>query len=693
MELAEEEGRRSLQAGLHRRGDGGAGGTTDTEPARLHRRPETQGLDGSNRGSSARGRRGERSLATAGEEERAPARGEAQEEDGSCVDDVGMSDRGGGIAHAAAAPERREWSPARRNSHGDDDDGGDADNEGDDDDDEREEEDEDLKQSEEVDLTSTGGGGGGRPYRHGRQLKDDKGDLLRYLYLTCGTDGIADGIADRISGEITDGITGGITDRTVDGVVDGITDGITDGIATGITDEITDGIATGIMAAGDSAATAWAGDDVGGGGPRGGQERSCRDAAAGSDAPSQGDASGEETWDRREAGTVMLLEGAEFKEEWQDEDFPMPLPEDGDMEHSYPLDPQGSSPEGDFRGSDGGVEGRGAAGASSRRRKLQAPDISLSLDRSEGSLLSDDGGVDTPDDLDFDVDGMDTPDEADSIEYTPGNELEWEDDTPIKGRGGGERAPPGLSDRGGGGDDDAAPGGGGASLWRSVVIGEQEYRIDMSAIEPYRRVLSHGGYYGEGLNAIIVFAACYMPDSRQPNYSYIMENLFLYVINTLELLVAEDYMIVYLNGATPHRRMPGLGWLKRCYTMIDRRLRKNLKSLVIVHPSWFIRTVLAFSRPFISTKFSSKVRYVHSLVELAQMLPMEHIHIPDGVMRLEEARFRRRKRRLEEELREASETMRLRQELEAVAEEERMDDALFKAVAAAIRESEASTSQ
>ena len=43
------------------------------------------------------------------------------------------------------------------------------------------------------------------------------------------------------------------------------------------------------------------------------------------------------------------------------------------------------------------------------------------------------------------------------------------------------------------------------------------------------------------------------------------------MISTLELMVAEDYMIVYLNGATPHRRMPGLGWLKRCYQMIDRR--------------------------------------------------------------------------------------------------------------------------
>lgn len=44
-----------------------------------------------------------------------------------------------------------------------------------------------------------------------------------------------------------------------------------------------------------------------------------------------------------------------------------------------------------------------------------------------------------------------------------------------------------------------------------------------------------------------------------------------YVINTLELMVAEDYMIVYLNGATPRRRLPGFTWMKKCYQMIDRR--------------------------------------------------------------------------------------------------------------------------
>ncbi|XP_006527209.1 protein prune homolog 2 isoform X4 [Mus musculus] len=270
-------------------------------------------------------------------------------------------------------------------------------------------------------------------------------------------------------------------------------------------------------------------------------------------------------------------------------------------------------------------------GSHPRRIKLTAPNINLSLDQSEGSILSDDN-LDSPDEIDINVDELDTPDEADSFEYT-----NHEDPTANKSSGQESESIPEYTAEEEREDN---------RLWRTVVIGEQEQRIDMKVIEPYRRVISHGGdsgYYGDGLNAIIVFAACFLPDSSRADYHYVMENLFLYVISTLELMVAEDYMIVYLNGATPRRKMPGLGWMKKCYQMIDRRLRKNLKSFIIVHPSWFIRTILAVTRPFISSKFSSKIKYVTSLSELSGLIPMDCIHIPESIIKLDE------------ELREASE--------------------------------------
>ncbi|XP_076068523.1 uncharacterized protein LOC143040968 isoform X2 [Oratosquilla oratoria] len=167
--------------------------------------------------------------------------------------------------------------------------------------------------------------------------------------------------------------------------------------------------------------------------------------------------------------------------------------------------------------------------------------------------------------------------------------------------------------------------------WRSVVIGGIWRRIDMKVIAPYRKCLSHGGYIGDDQNAIIVFSSCFLPDRSRRDYNYVMDNLFLYVLSMLEQLVTEDYILVYLSGGTPRSHMPNFQWLKRAYQMIDRKLRKNLKALHVVHPTFWVRTVVALTRPFISTKFYKKLTFVNNLTELAQILPLDKLEIPDAV--------------------------------------------------------------
>ncbi|XP_029909549.1 BCL2/adenovirus E1B 19 kDa protein-interacting protein 2 isoform X1 [Myripristis murdjan] len=305
----------------------------------------------------------------------------------------------------------------------------------------------------------------------------------------------------------------------------------------------------------------------------------------------------------------LRMEGVELKEEWQDEDFPRPLPEEEELDDDL------------FAGTSGeGEAGYAVTHGKKTKKRLSAPEISLTLDQSEGSLLSDELDEST----ELDLDDIDTPSDN-------SNEFEWEDDLPKPKstdllRKGVESVQEysAMEEREEG------------RRWRVFRIGDQEHRVDMKAIEPYKRVISHGGYYGDGLNAIIVFAVCFMPESNQPNYRYIMDNLFKYVIGTLELLVAENYMIVYLNGATSRKKMPTVGWLRKCYQQIDRRLRKNLKSLIIVHPSWFIRTLLALTKPFISSKFSQKIKYVYSLTDLAELVPMEYVSIPDCIKQIDQ---------------------------------------------------------
>ncbi|XP_076081785.1 uncharacterized protein LOC143052602 isoform X2 [Mytilus galloprovincialis] len=215
-----------------------------------------------------------------------------------------------------------------------------------------------------------------------------------------------------------------------------------------------------------------------------------------------------------------------------------------------------------------------------------------------------------------------SPDDIDTTD-NPGD-LEWENDTPVSI----PKEP--IAEYSA--EDEYQD----AKHWRGVEINGKQQKIDLKVIDPYKKVLTHGGYYGDGLNAIIVFSGCYLPDRSRKDYNYVMDNLFLYVISTLELLVAEDYMIVYFHGATPRRQMPSFGWLKKCYQMIDRRLKKNLKGLLLIHPTLWLRTIVLMTKPFISSKFSSKLKFVRTLQDLSNIVPVDYIYIPDEVKNVEE---------------------------------------------------------
>uniref|UniRef100_A0A8C9FPT9 ATCAY kinesin light chain interacting caytaxin n=1 Tax=Pavo cristatus TaxID=9049 RepID=A0A8C9FPT9_PAVCR len=229
------------------------------------------------------------------------------------------------------------------------------------------------------------------------------------------------------------------------------------------------------------------------------------------------------------------------------------------------------------------------------------------------SILSDDF-LDTPDDLDINVDDIETPDETDSLEFLGnGNELEWEDDTPVATA---KNMPGDSADLfGDGGTEDGSATNG--RLWRTVIIGEQEHRIDLQMIKPYMRVVTHGG------ERDAVEAGCHHGSVSWKGCPRWVGGLW---GNTAVPVAGSHPTSCHLSAPTVHMSPGALGWRP---PHAAPRLRKNLKALIIVHPSWFIRTVLAISRPFISVKFINKIQYVHSLEELEQLIPMEHVQIPD----------------------------------------------------------------
>ncbi|XP_018801497.1 PREDICTED: protein prune homolog 2 [Bactrocera latifrons] len=169
--------------------------------------------------------------------------------------------------------------------------------------------------------------------------------------------------------------------------------------------------------------------------------------------------------------------------------------------------------------------------------------------------------------------------------------------------------------------------------WQKITLPDGRTReIDMRVIEPYKRVLSHGGYLqAGGHNAIVIFCACHLPDRSRADYNYVMDNLFLYVVKTLEQLVTEDYVLIYLHGGTSRRNVPPFPWLKKCYQLLDRRLRKSLKNMYLVHPTFWIKSIVWMTRPFVSAKFWRKLVYVKSLDELAKYVIVEKAAIPEKV--------------------------------------------------------------
>ncbi len=60
-----------------------------------------------------------------------------------------------------------------------------------------------------------------------------------------------------------------------------------------------------------------------------------------------------------------------------------------------------------------------------------------------------------------------------------------------------------------------------------------------------------------------------------------------------------DYSLVYFHHGLTSRNKPPIRWLWEVYKALDRRYKKNLKSLYLVHPTNFIRVVWNFFKPII----------------------------------------------------------------------------------------------
>uniref|UniRef100_A0A8B9LQU7 Rho GTPase activating protein 8 n=1 Tax=Astyanax mexicanus TaxID=7994 RepID=A0A8B9LQU7_ASTMX len=131
---------------------------------------------------------------------------------------------------------------------------------------------------------------------------------------------------------------------------------------------------------------------------------------------------------------------------------------------------------------------------------------------------------------------------------------------------------------------------------------------------------------------LIIFSSCCMPPSHQLNHHRLLE----YLKYTLDQYVESDYTVVYFHYGLRSINKPSLRWLRDAYREFDRKYKKNLKTLYVVHPTNFIKVIWNIFKPVISHKFGKKLTYVNYLAELREHLNYDQLIIPPAVLRHDE---------------------------------------------------------
>lgn len=126
---------------------------------------------------------------------------------------------------------------------------------------------------------------------------------------------------------------------------------------------------------------------------------------------------------------------------------------------------------------------------------------------------------------------------------------------------------------------------------------------------------------------VIVFNACRMPPQHQLDH----HKLLMYLKGTLDQYVESDYTLIYFHHGLTSENKPSFSWLRDAYREFDRKYKKNIKALYIVHPTMFIKTLLILFKPLISFKFGRKINYVSYLSELENVVKCDQLIIPARV--------------------------------------------------------------
>ncbi|KAG0168408.1 hypothetical protein DFQ28_004869 [Apophysomyces sp. BC1034] len=159
----------------------------------------------------------------------------------------------------------------------------------------------------------------------------------------------------------------------------------------------------------------------------------------------------------------------------------------------------------------------------------------------------------------------------------------------------------------------------------------------MSRIQPlspespeFKGISSLNIIYEAGLDResrpVLVLCASNLPNPDIFDYDLILR----FILARLDEFVENDYVLIFFSS--PAKFRPPWLWLLKAYRALDRKYKKNLKALYVLHLTRSYRIIFDLANKITSPKFARKLHYMSSLRELANVVPLPSHFIPQPVI-------------------------------------------------------------
>lgn len=137
-----------------------------------------------------------------------------------------------------------------------------------------------------------------------------------------------------------------------------------------------------------------------------------------------------------------------------------------------------------------------------------------------------------------------------------------------------------------------------------------------------RQMVYHSGSDLAGRPIVVVVA------QRIPAKTVDNMMLLRYFIRTLDPLVNQDYVIVYVHTGFRSDNQPPFSIFKKSYGLLSRKYKKNLKNVYLLQPTWWVKLVLKLFKPIISSKFYRKIVSIDRVEELFKYMNRHQVKLP-----------------------------------------------------------------